>query len=45
MPTEGSGDPAAAELIMKIDLPPDALEPGFHCVLVFRSFGVAGVRG
>jgi hypothetical protein len=32
MPTEGSGDPAAAELIMKIDLPPDALEPGFHCV-------------
>ena len=32
MPTEGPGDPAAAELIMKIGPLPDALEPGFHCV-------------
>ena len=32
MPTEGSGDPAAAELIMKIGPLPDALDPGFHCV-------------
>jgi hypothetical protein len=31
MPTEGSGGPAPAKLIMKID-PPDALKPGIHCV-------------
>jgi len=32
MPTEGSGDPAPAKLIMKIDPPLDALKPGIHGV-------------
>jgi len=42
MPTEGSGDPAAAELIMKIGPLPDALDPGFHCV---RTQWIRGFRG
>ena len=30
---------------MTIGMLPDVVKPGFHYVLVFRSFGMAGVRG
>jgi hypothetical protein len=32
-------------LIMTIGPLPDAMKPGFHCVLVFRTFGRSGLGG